>query len=265
MNSNINRAVTLIIGLGLLFGFTNKSEEKGILTISFNNLFNKQVLDFNTEYVNAHGEKIKLSTLNYFISNIKLTKKDGTVYTLPQDSSYFLVKESEPASKLLSLTNIPAGKYDRISFMVGVDSIRNTMDIEKRTGSLDVGSAAKGMYWVWNSGYIFFKMEGSSPSAPEKQKNRFAYHIGGFGGFKTPMINNIRTVNIAMKKLSVNSKQPAEVAIDVDVARLFDGGTPIRIAEKPSVMGGDVSGKIADNYISCFKLGKVSKVNHLAK
>lgn len=257
MNLSIKRLIILST-IGLLFGFTSKREDSGNMTISFNNIFNGQTIDFSKEFINSHGEKIKFSTLNYFISNIKLTRADGTSYVLPQDSSYFLINESEQQSKRVNLKGIPFGKYRAITFTVGVDSLRNTMDISKRAGALDIGSVAKGMYWIWNSGYIFFKMEGTSPAAPEQQKNKFAYHVGGFGGYGTKTINSIRTKEFAVTGMLISKIKNPVVAIDVDVAGLFDAYTPIKIAERPSVMWGELSTKIADNYISCFKLAGVS-------
>ncbi|RZM24945.1 MAG: hypothetical protein EOO88_21070 [Pedobacter sp.] len=257
MNLKI-KGLLLVLTIGMLLGFTSKSEDSGNLTISFNHLFKGQKLDFTQEFTNSHGEKMKFSTLNYFISNIKLTKKDGTSYIVPQDSSYFLVKESEMQSKQINLKQIPKGEYSAITFTVGVDSLRNTMDIAKRTGALDVGGIAKGMYWIWNSGYIFFKLEGTSPSAPDQQKNKFAYHVGGFGGYNSRTINSIRTKEFVASGLEVsNSKRPV-VEIDVELAGMFDAHTPIRIAERSTVMWGDISTKIADNYISCFKMANLS-------
>lgn len=38
---------------------------------------------------------------------------------------YFLNDEEDNASKTVSLENTPAGEYDAISFILGVDSLRN--------------------------------------------------------------------------------------------------------------------------------------------
>src|SRR5690606_20878888 len=112
-----------------------------------------------------------------YISNIKLQTNSGVEYVVPQDSGYFLIMEDEPSSQVITLSNVPAGDYDKITFTIGVDSLRSTMDISKRTGVLDPTQGHDGMYWTWNSGYIFFKMEGTSPAAPADQDHKFYYHI----------------------------------------------------------------------------------------
>lgn len=261
MSKSMKFQVLLCCSVFLFCGFSRYEKPKnteGTVILKFNNLFNKEALDFEKEYTNAHGEKVKFTLLNYFISNIKLTNEDGSTYVIPQDSSYFLVKQSDPASKEITLNHIPSGKYSALTFTIGVDSLRNTMGIGSRTGALDVGATAKGMYWVWNSGYIFFKLEGTSPAAPEKQKNVFNYHIGGFGGYRSKTMNNIKTRTLAFKPVVVSNRKGPVIDINVEIDHFFDQVNPIKIAEKSSVMWGEFSTKISENYVSIFNLGNVS-------
>ena len=140
--------------------------------------------------MNAVGESLKITKLKYYVSNFVLTNADGTIYTVPQDSCYFLIDESDPATHEPAL-KVPEGEYKTLTFTVGVDSLRNTMDISKRTGVLDPATTAADMYWGWNSGYIFFKVEGTSPVITAAG-NVFQYHIGGFGGYSSPTPNNLK-------------------------------------------------------------------------
>jgi hypothetical protein len=145
--------------------------------------------------------------------------------------------------------------------MVGVDSIRNTMDVSRRKGALDVAGIAKGMYWQWNSGYIFFKMEGKSKSIPDSLSNNFYYHIGGFGGFQSPTINNIRTKKLIFdSSVTTDGKIPV-IGINVDAAALFNYKTPIMLAKNSNVMWGQLSVNISENYISTFTLGNTGYVS----
>lgn len=257
MKSIINGVAFIL--LIIMFGFTppGKSKNEGKLVLQFNNLFNNEVLEFGKEYANAHGEKLTIKTLNYFISNISLTLNDGSEYLVPQDSCYFILKQTDKATQQIELNNLPEGKYKAISFMVGVDSARNTMDVSRRTGALDVGGKAKGMYWSWNSGYIFFKMEGTSSVIPDSLDNSFYYHIGGFGGFQSKTINNIRTKSLSFEKPILLKKKTPVVNINVDVAALFNYKTPIVLAQNSNVMWGELSVKISENYISTFNLGNI--------
>lgn len=228
------------------------------ITVRFNNLFNGTPLEFGKHYKTPLGDSVKFSTLNYFISNLKLVKQNGALYTLPQDSNYFLLKQTTNASASIQLNNVPTGNYTGIQFTIGVDSIRNTMDVAYRTGSLDVGGEARGMYWVWNSGYIFFKLEGTTINDVSALKKGFRYHIGGYGGYETKSINNIKSKEFSFANMEVTLANKLKIDISVSIDQFFNAITPIHILEHPSVMSGDFSGKIAENYATIFTLEKIS-------
>ena len=180
------------------------NEEMTDMTIEFDNIMGGQNLFLNVvTYNNASGEAFTVSLAQYYISNIKLRKADGTEYVVNQDSSYFLIKENEPHTRFARF-KVPVGNYHQVSFIVGVDSLRSTMDITRRTGVLDpAGGMDDGMYWGWNSGYIFLKLEGTSDMAPVDPSGhrKYRFHIGGFGGYSAPTINNIKTIILPLQVL----------------------------------------------------------------
>ena len=222
---------------------------KADLTVEFDNIAGAADLQLNTgTYTNSSGENFKVTKLKYYVSNFKLTNVDGSVYTVPQDSCYFLVDESD-ASTHEPLLHVPEGEYKTLSFVLGVDSLRNTMDVSHRTGALDPTGAGADMYWTWNSGYIFFKMEGTSASSP--MGGMFQYHIGGFGGYSSPTINNIKTITLdltAKGTPKVKSGKDTNIHLMVDVLKMFTGTTNVSIAAHPMVMFDPYSTNIAGNY-----------------
>ncbi|MCH5598194.1 MbnP family protein [Niabella ginsengisoli] len=227
------------------------------LSVEFDNIVGGQNLILNsTNYKNAAGETYKVQLLQYFISNIKVAKVDGTVYTIPQDSSYFLINESDPESRFAKI-RVPEGDYTKLTFTIGVDSLRSTMDVSKRTGVLDPASGHDGMYWDWNSGYIFFKMEGTSPQAPTDPTGaeKFRYHIGGFGGYSAPSINNIKTVtlDLTMRGVAqVRKTRSPNIHLFADISKVFDGVNTVSITAHPQVMHSEFSVSIANNYAAMF-------------
>jgi hypothetical protein len=230
--------------------YSNRSR----ITISFNHVVGNQALSLgNTSYINESGEEFKVTILKYFISNISLTKIDGSVYVVPQDSSYFLIDELQIASKTTIIT-IPPGQYTKMSFLIGVDSLRNTKDISQRLGILDPTASAADMYWTWNSGYIFFKLEGNSPVSPQTDKS-FRYHVGLYGGNTSGTINNIKRVSIDFKPLgvvNVNEAKNSTVFIQGDILKVFTGKNKISIASNSVVMATPFSASIAENYANMF-------------
>lgn len=243
----------------LLFTSCKKEEPaynnnvKGELTVEFDNIAGGSNLLLNTgTYTNALGESFSVSKLKYYVSNFKLTAADGTVYTVPQDSSYFLMEEGIEDKVRL---NVPEAEYTSISFMLGVDSLRNTMDISRRTGVLDPGAAASEMYWGWNSGYIFLKLEGTSPAVAAAD-HVFMYHSGGFGGYSSPTPNNLKTITLdltARGTPKVLQTKSTNVHLMADVLKILSGSSNISFASTPMIHSPLAGIPLANNYANMFR------------
>lgn len=237
------------------------------LSVEFDNIVGDRTLSFNNNnspYVNKSGEKFTISLLQYFISNLKLTTIEGKTFTVPADKSYFLINGSDKSTRFAKV-DVPEGDYSKLTFVLGVDSLRSTMDLSKRTGVLDPaaggGHDSGGMYWGWNAGYIFFKFEGNSPVISSDQlgdptgKQQFKYHIGGFGGYSAPTINNIKTITIDLQAAGiakVRKERKSNIHLFVDIAKVFDGKNNFSVAQHPNVMFSEYSVNIANNLTQLF-------------
>lgn len=233
--------------------------ESGSLRIEFDNVVGDENLVLNAKtYRNAAGEEFTVSKLDYFVSNFVLYDDKGNSFTIPQDSSYFLIREDEKSSQYVTLNQIPFADYVAVEFMVGVDSARSASPIEKRKGVLDPGEnpSHHGMYWSWNAGYIFLKLEGSSDAATSAN-SKFSYHIGLYGGYHEPTVNNTRVVRVEFghDKATVSSTKVPLVHLFADVLKIFDGpGTQLKISEINSIAAerAQEAAQVADNYAQMF-------------
>jgi hypothetical protein len=229
---------------------------KSDLSIQFDNRIGDNELHLNLESYTSviYSETYTVTALRYYISNISVTNTGDTVYTVPQDSSYFQVDQSD-FNTWFANVKVPVGDYKTLTFVVGIDSLRNTMDISKRKGVLDPTTGANGMYWGSDSGYIFLKFEGTSPASTEAG-NVFMYHIGGYGGNTTPIINNLKTITLDLSVhgiAQVRTGTKSNIHLFVDVSKIFDNhGLPISIAQYPVVMFSDFSKNVAYNYATMF-------------
>lgn len=244
-----------------------KPGDLGDLRVEFNHMAGAEDLVLNTgSYTNAVGEDFKVSLLQYFVSNVKLINEDGSTFTVPQDECYFLIKEQDADTRTITLKDVPAGNYTGIEFVLGIDSLRNTKEPAERTGALDVGGAAAGMYWSWNSGYIFLKLEGTSSKAPMHVSgaNMYQYHIGGFGGYSVRTINNIKHIRLdfGMDNAEVRKHATPEVHVIADILKVFTGTENVSIEANPVVMFASYSTKIADNYAQMFRVEHVYNEGH---
>lgn len=223
---------------------------KAPVSIEFDNIAGSSDLQLNTgTYINALGQSFTVSKLKYYVSNFSFTNTEGTTYTVPQSDSYFLIDESVPAS-LRPVVHIPEGEYVSFRFMIGVDSLRNTMDVSHRTGVLDVSGPATDMYWSWNSGYIFLKLEGNSP-AVTGMGGLFQYHVGGFGGYSTPTINNLTTITVDLRArgaAKVRSGRTPNVHLFTDILKAISGGSNLDFSTTPMIHSPAAAVPIRNNY-----------------
>lgn len=256
------------LGLSLLFTACQKNDpdafsatDKNSVNLEFDNRLGGQKLVLGqTTAKNGSGEDVTLTTFNYFISNVSLTKDDGTEVKFPDQ--YFLIRQADAKTLNATLKDVPAGNYKTLSFTVGVDSARSVADVTKRTGVLDVGSYGDdGMYWSWNSGYIFMKMEGTSPVVPARASGQrlFQLHVGGYGGFSAPAPNNLRRVilPVGSERVKVRKDIAPDVHLFVDALKVFDGPNKISLATTNMVHNPAVAGPLADNYKAMFVVDHV--------
>lgn len=262
MKESINYALSLLFASALLLACTKDdvapagADDKNAVTLEFDNRVGAQKMALgSTTYKNAFGEEFTLTTFNYFISNVVLKKEDGTEVKFPDQ--YFLVRQDEPKSWEPELNDVPAADYTEISFLIGVDSARTVAGSDKRTGVLDeYAPEHAGMSWSWNTGYIFLKMEGTSPVAPPNSagKRAFEMHIGGFKG----AANNLRTVTLPLNtRATVRKNIAPTIHLVADFLKVFDGPNKIKLAETNSVHMPAAGGPIADNYMKMFVVDHV--------
>jgi len=229
-----------------------KDAKKGNLSVHFKNVVNGKDLRLNDSvsmYKNANGDDFKVTTFKYYISNVILIAKDGGKVAIPD--SYFLVNAADSATLNQQITNIPEGKYTGVAFTIGVDSLRNFAGAQ--TGALD---PAKGMFWSWNTGYIFVKFEGQSPRSTAR-KNRLTFHIGGA---QDPN-NTIRSFTQRFPKtLKIIDGKLPELELVANAGALFQGKTVVDFSKLNFTMGGPNSVIVADNYAD--GLFQVSKIRN---
>lgn len=253
-------ALLLIAAPLALFSGCKKDSDAPEATNSVNftvkNMAGAQDLTLNsTVAATAAGEKFTVSTFEYYLSNIKFTKSDGTTYAAPD--TYFLVNQATPASLSFSVPNVPVGDYTGVSFIVGVDAQKTGLtDPLTFTGKFDALNPAYNMYWTWNSGHIFMKMEGTLTSTTPAQT--LTCHIGGYTTPYDAIVTAAPSFNGS--KLTVQAGRTPTIALKADVVKMFDGPTPITLSTFTGAhMPSAPSVQIAQNYAAgMFSVGQIS-------
>lgn len=218
--------------------------------LAFQGMVAGDSLLFGSNYSNAFGEMFSVEAFRFYLHKIQFYHSANNNISPSTKDEYFLIDIHDPSANSAELT-IEAGAYDRVRFIIGVDSILNVSGAQE--GVLDPG---KGMFWTWNSGYIMAKLEGQSPSS-NAINNKFEYHIGGFSG----PYNVIKQVDLSLHySLIAESGKRSKVLVSADPLKWFKGPYNISINEYPvCIMPGELAWKIANNYVNMFSVESVSR------
>jgi hypothetical protein len=242
------KIIFLLSAFSILFSCENKlEEEQASININFANLFNASPLVLeNVSYTSAKGASFLVNEFKYYISNVKLiNSQTGKMFSVP-DSYYLIERKTTSHIDQATLSNIPIGQYDQIEFAVGVDKARN-LSIDQ-VGDLD---PSNNMAWDWKTGYKFLLLEGFV-FATSGERRGLVYHIGAD--------ENYRVINLKMNPiLKVEKNKTNVLDINVEVSRLFNSPNLIDIGQNRTVMFGEVSNRVADNYATMFSIDKVGQ------
>ncbi len=229
-------------------GDLNAQHTSGNLTLQFENRVGDRLVNFDSIYENNLGEQLSITKFRYYISNIEIADSvTGKCYRW--NNLYFLVDENKPDSKTISL-KLPTGRYNKISFLLGVDSLKNVSGIQ--SGALD---PLNDMFWTWKSGYVMAKLEGRSPSST-LQHHLFEYHIGGFSGIYNVTGSVILSLPSEIK--IVHSKE-SRIVISADIDKWFSAIHRLSISEHPAcTVTGQLAKQFSENYLQMFTIQSVA-------
>lgn len=234
--------ITLLATLWVAMSFSGKPT-RGVVQLRIEHQVANRKLELDTAwYVNNLGQRFTVTKFKYYIGNIALQKADGSACQL---KGYYLVDEEQPESKVITLQQIPEASYTGIQFTLGVDSADNCTGLQ--SGALDPVNA---MFWTWNTGYIFLKLEGKAPQS-RSAGTMYEYHIGGY---KEPA-NAIRSVTLQFPRpLVVSATDKHAVVIAADALEVLQKPVTIDFSTLSSVTDAHNATMVADNYKDMFSI-----------
>ena len=273
--------ITILASINLYFTSCSKDdnptdETNGTVEVEFDNIalvdgIQRQLSmvtpgSSDYQYTNALNQKFNINLLRYYISNIVLEGPNGEYFedkvsvTTTAVKGIYLVDESNHTSSLITLSDVPAGEYNKIKFTVGVDE--NGVTEGAAGGILD--PATCNMFWNWNSGYIALKFEGQSPDSnggvsgtetlDENSIHGIAYHIGGWRDIEgTAFVYNNKALSLDFDtNAKVKYGEQPHVHIVMDVLTLFNGENDIDFTGNHNVHkpldGVDLANNIPDAF-----------------
>lgn len=220
----------------------------GAVDIQFQGVSQSQSIQPGVTYLNGWNEPFTVSRFQFYISSIRFEQPDSNRSEPVIGETYFLVDALGGISQTIA-TRTNSRSYQAISFLLGVDSIRNVSGAQ--TGALDPGN---GMFWTWNSGYIMAKLEGNS-TVSNQVNGKMEYHIGGFSGAQ----NTLKRITLILPTSVVvtGGKKPV-IRIQADVNAWFQAPHNLTIRTQPvCTTPGALAKQFADNYADMFTVREV--------
>lgn len=206
---------TLLFGL-LLISIGSCEEEKGPanLQLVFKGLFdgNTLVLNENNTYVN--GIPMRMSHLQFFISNIELTGDFGTIVKdidVVDFSQNHMNAATAANGESMLFEDIPPGDYTGLKFGIGVPPALNAM--LPAEFDFDHPLSSTGNHWSAWSSYIFAKVEGRSDEDGDGiYGESILYHTGGDDLFREYQ---------ATSNITLNGGETTTITLNLDALKLF--------------------------------------------
>jgi hypothetical protein len=100
------------------------------------------------------------------------------------------------------------------------------------------------MFWSWNSGYIFLKLEGTSTQS----SNPVKFHIGGFTGANAAQ--SVISHDFGSSRLRITPTANPQTHVYVQVNKFFDGASPLSLATLNNVHMPGANAKLVANNIA---------------
>lgn len=258
---NIFKNIFAVALLTLSLTSCSKSEDdavtgSGTLKVEFDQMYGSADLALGTSYTNSNGEVLTPSKIRYIVSNIVLTKVDGTTYTIPKASSYFIIDEATTASRTIALTNVPAGDYKSIKFGIGVDKDQWSLGATGQ-GDLLTNAQAAGLTWSWAAGYKFLAFEGTFTAPTVASATSYMVHTGKTSVNGTENYNYTEVTLSLPTNALVRTNITPDIHLVADVKKVVDGTNKINLTESAMVMSGAKLALVTTNLSNMFTVDHV--------
>ncbi len=215
-------------------------------TVSFKmrieGVFGTTPFALNQPFVNQAGDTVRFTMAKFYLSEVCVIDTLGraipvrvvdTLSTATIDNQTVTLLDYATAQNGAFELTVRAkpGLYRGMKFNIGVPFDLNHRDASILPRPLNVD---QGMFWIWNTGYIFHRIEGNFDSLGTSRN--FLYHIGGDNRNLTVQLATlINQGSMTQTSFTVNQEGSSVFRVRMDYSRLFTTGltppNPIRLRQ----------------------------------
>lgn len=185
------------------------------VTVDFNLKWQGSDFIMQDVYYDNYGNRVRVDKFMNYVSMLTLVKDDGTEVMVRDFSLLDFFNDNK-----ISAT-VPAAKYTHLKFGLGIPSAYNKdQDPAQYPSSSPLSVAgSQGMFWSWNTGYIFVKFEGKADTSGTEGAELLhpvAIHVGDdlyFLEYTSPTFS-----------LQCNPADSKVLNVNIDVADILGNG-----------------------------------------
>jgi hypothetical protein len=146
----------------------------GHITLEVDHTVNGQKLIKNKWlYQNVAGNPYQVTDVMYFISDICLYKSDGSFTLINDQKDIFYINDEILSTMTIALADpIPQGDYDSVSFIFGIDSVKN-----KSNRFVNLPEVIMAWPEILGGGYHYMMINGKWKDTTEMEQP-FNLHLG---------------------------------------------------------------------------------------
>lgn len=184
----------------------DNNENTATLELRINPTFAGKSINLYEPVTDENGQNILLvDELYFFISDLNLDE-------VPVQEEILLI-DLDDAALNKGVTKAKPGNYANITLGLGVNEKKNHIDPSTYEIDHPLGSSHTDKHWTWDSGYIFYKIEGNfSSNGDGVLDDDFLFHMGRDELFRTITID---------KTFELTENGTTEVVLNLDFEKLF--------------------------------------------
>lgn len=233
--------LNFVLGCLAVFTFSACSDDdvqqaSGTVAVDFLHVVGTEQLQLDEKtYTSPAGDTYAVSSLKYYISNVKLIGQDGQMAYIEPHSYHLIAQGGKTA---FELAEVPAGVYTRLELSIGVDEAHNHSTDQH--GDLDPSNE---MAWDWDTGYKFLTLVG--PYTGNTRSGSLVFHVGGDANYKTITLELPQAIDLRVKS-------GYNITLETDVNELFQGPNMIDFDVMNTGGHGAGPSMLAQNYSNGF-------------
>lgn len=190
-------------------------DEGNQVTLNLNHMYGNNPMSTDSVYMDDQGTKYKFTRCDFYLSNFSFM--DMSMNMKGNTDTLFIVK--------LGTTSLDMGKVDltghvhMMNAKIGLDSLTTyTVDPTTMPAGHPLAPQVPGMYWTWNSGYIFFAVEGvydsNNNQVIDGADQTFEMHLGLYNY----AVDNALTIHTDLE-----ANEALTLEMNLDYSQLFAG------------------------------------------